>query len=121
MTFRVYDIYKREYIWLPNLFLKLNFLNFIITKSCLPISLRSFPVVLQRKIGFFFFSLRLRFFGMQTEVLSFKPELPIKFTGFTEATLCFSLSWTFAPGAKHSCTSRIRRTVFANTGFKMMI
>jgi len=58
---------------------------------------------------------------MLTEIFPIKPKLLEKFAGFTEATLCFTLPRTFALGAEHPCTPKIRRTVFANAGFKVMV
>lgn len=89
------------------------------TKSCLLTAFRNFSAVLQEKLSLFFG--RFRFFGIHAEVLSFKPEFPEKFAGFTEASLFFSLFWTFTPGAKHPCTAGIGRTVFAGAGFKVMV
>ena len=71
------------------------------------------------KIQAFFRS--LRFFGLDTEVLSLEPEFPEKFAGFTETAQFFILSWAFASRAKHSCAARIGRTAFADAGFKLMV
>jgi hypothetical protein len=58
---------------------------------------------------------------LPAEILPFKSELSIKFTGFTETTFFCPCFRTFAPGAEHPQASWIRRAVFANAGLKMMI
>ena len=73
-------------------------------------------------LSFAFLLVSVLFFSLQTEVLTFKPEFPEKFAGFTETAFFFPLHRrAFAPGAEHPCTAGIRRTAFTDAGFKVMV
>ncbi len=107
------------FIYLFSIYLRVPVIVSQYANSCLPIRLRSLSAIVRKNIRLFFGE--FRFFILHTEVLTFKPEFPEKFTGFTEAPFFFPLTRVFASGAEHSCTSGIGRTALTGAGFKVMV